>query len=608
MNQINGRQLIFSWASVAALIAMVATGFVAACNETPVQFQSSTGAVQKKIPTSAAKQTKMDILWVVDNSGSMCQEQKVLRDNFDQFIDVIKNTTLDFHIGITTTHAPASDVKAVLETVAEEAKLQSQPQPVPGTDPSCLFDFDNEGKPIAQSYGPLRDALNGALECLADPNMKAQFQWSDAQIECANDRPTIDCADQLNVPDRNNDGTVDRYDLFPQPGEYKQFPKYLKASDYRKQDGTIDADQLKKDFGCMSLVGTQGDGYERGLQAAVKAVSPEWTGGIEGEDGADASKPNHGFIRKDAGFTLVFVTDENDCSAPDGAIPANNDCTADACDFYNSSAIPAGESPLYKVEDLAKSFRDNLEKTKGRQVSDGELLVASIHGNWSRFSEPLPSNEQCRDLGLSGREAKVISCETALGKARSGDRYERFIRQFANYYPNQVSKDDPLNFALQEVGWMCIGNFAPALTAIAEFLVGLDPACVLEDVYPCESDNECPSQLYSGQSGTCTTHPVDGKGKFCDSGIILQLVLTDPSAAQFADITQNPYCLPESIGQLKTDTPSCIVNPSQYTWGKCAGANGLTFNWNEPTTTVGQKLTGYELQLVYNAAISSEAN
>ncbi len=48
---------------------------------------------------------KMDILFVVDNSGSMGQEQTNLADNFPQFIQVLDNydPPLDYRVGITTT-------------------------------------------------------------------------------------------------------------------------------------------------------------------------------------------------------------------------------------------------------------------------------------------------------------------------------------------------------------------------------------------------------------------------------------------------------------------------------------------------------------------------
>jgi hypothetical protein len=52
---------------------------------------------------------KMDILFIVDNSGSMSEEQTNLGQNFPKFIDVLNaymtsgGTPLDYHVGVTTT-------------------------------------------------------------------------------------------------------------------------------------------------------------------------------------------------------------------------------------------------------------------------------------------------------------------------------------------------------------------------------------------------------------------------------------------------------------------------------------------------------------------------
>jgi hypothetical protein len=51
----------------------------------------------------AAKCEKMDVLFVIDNSGSMGQEQTNLIANFPQFISVLNNSGLDYRVAVTTT-------------------------------------------------------------------------------------------------------------------------------------------------------------------------------------------------------------------------------------------------------------------------------------------------------------------------------------------------------------------------------------------------------------------------------------------------------------------------------------------------------------------------
>ncbi len=49
--------------------------------------------------------TKIDILWVIDNSGSMRTSQDALVANFEQFIDGFRDRGFDFQMAVTTTEA-----------------------------------------------------------------------------------------------------------------------------------------------------------------------------------------------------------------------------------------------------------------------------------------------------------------------------------------------------------------------------------------------------------------------------------------------------------------------------------------------------------------------
>lgn len=46
---------------------------------------------------------KVDVLWIVDNSGSMTEEQENLAKNFAQFIDLFTKGKIDYRIAVTTT-------------------------------------------------------------------------------------------------------------------------------------------------------------------------------------------------------------------------------------------------------------------------------------------------------------------------------------------------------------------------------------------------------------------------------------------------------------------------------------------------------------------------
>lgn len=58
---------------------------------------------EQNVFTQGTVNNKLDILWVVDNSGSMQPYQQNLTSNFSSFISNFQNKGFDFHIGVTTT-------------------------------------------------------------------------------------------------------------------------------------------------------------------------------------------------------------------------------------------------------------------------------------------------------------------------------------------------------------------------------------------------------------------------------------------------------------------------------------------------------------------------
>ncbi len=387
---------------------------------------------------------KMDVLFVVDNSFSMCQEQAILRSSVWSFVDMLKDK--DFHLALTTTHAPESD--ATIEPVAREARLQSTPQPVPGNNQGCLRD--------ESGFGPLRESLVVAQRCLADPAQASNYEWTDAQIDCALQSPTkqgqTGCVTSSGLPDRNEDARYDVFDLFPDSSEYKVLPRVFKRADYELASGDVDATRLELDLGCAMTVGTRGDGYEKGLRVAVNAVSPELTGGAVELSDADVSAVNHGLIRKNAKFGLVFISDENDCSHDGGVMELGNACGSNICEYMNSTSVAEEDTALVPTDVLAEQLIENLALTKGEDVSSSDIYVASIVGTEKRFNEPFPT------CGAGTNPEVTPVCASALGEAYSGDRYVRFTERFENHYP-----DSSASF-----GWMCTDSFSPALAAIGE--------------------------------------------------------------------------------------------------------------------------------------------
>lgn len=372
----------------------------------------------------------VDILWVIDNSGSMCRKQAHLRDNFGAFIDSLRDLDLDFHLGVTTTHMETGG-EYPFEPVAQPGHLQSRPQPVPGFDPSCYYNLDASGDLDPEAgVEPVLETIRIAVSCTRDPSQyQALLTPNLNDLRCALDQGRWNCT--FPIPPRE--------DFFPPPGAYREIPRVLKASDYADGAGALDLDRLKADFACMSLVGTRGYGYEKGLLAGVAALSPELN---------EPGGPNDGFLRPDAHTGIIFISDENDCSH-DGNLNERSSCGVAQCTFDENDGVN-----LIPVETLKQSLLDNLSASKGMAISEDQVIMASIHGRYQRYTEPRPAT--C-DQGF----AIPPSCSSELGKAYSGHRYDAFIRQFSTYFPSppQADPNGPLP------GLVC-SDFSDALTGL----------------------------------------------------------------------------------------------------------------------------------------------
>lgn len=539
-------------------------------DRTPGVFVRSLGGAEA--PGEARQQ---DILWVIDNSGTMCEEQQAARREFDRFIEPLITQNIDFQIGVTTTHMPGPDSSHSLEPVARAGHLQSTPQPVPSPFGSCVRDGGDPGVPD-DGFEKVRDALDAAIGCTADPAQWQQLaDMSDTDIACHAD---ASC------------GTLE--ELFPPTDAYRDLPKILRASDYRSASGAIDRVALAEDFACISLVGQRGYPLEKGLGAAVEAVSPQMTGGSV-ESPTDASAPNHGLIRRNAEFGLVFITDENDCTH-DGTLPELTVCASNICAIANNPNLV--DSPLVDPSLLAARLVGSLEATKDRPMTDDEITVASIHGRWNRYgatqdypSGPAPTLEDCED-GQEPPDESLLgrrSCDTSFGTAYSGDRYERFLDQFVKTYPPRPEFDDQ-----HRPGLICRPDaVSNSLTSVGTTISARLGACLEADLLACADQGAgCPTHRFSDAASACTT--VNGSA-VCDSAIEVQLVVPDdPNVVQ--TLLDTEYCVPGSVGA--DDLPTgCVVDPSKYTLAPCNG--GVTFDWVEADAT--DVIDGLEVRVRY---------
>jgi len=446
----------------------------------------------------------VDILFVIDNSGSMGEEQATLAANFEAFIDVLERPEVDasYRIGITTT--------------------------------------DN-GNPWCGGTG----AEAGSLRMTSCRSRPTEFVFDGTMSKDATQEACYDICPEEWSDIEIQPSTIDGDD------EAKPRPWLESLGGKTNLPEGLDAVQA---FQCMGPQGIDGCGFESHLESMWKALRRSQTD----------DDPAHGFIRDGAILSVVHVTDEEDCSfnsdwdsifLPDGdktfwsdpsaASPTSAVCwnAGVACeggDCYSvnldvnggevSADAAADEAvlrPVSRYTDILQALEDDKQRINPSQ----EVLVALIGGVNSdgsvSYADALSDPAFQADFGIGP------GCASGAGKAVPPVRMREFAEAF------QVGGD-------QNMFSICNPDYADALEAIADDLVEqIKPACMPTCV--ADTDPTTPEVL----DPTCTVTqsiPLDD-GRFDES--TLPQCLADGSLPVDADA-----CFQMRTGDARD--PDCI--------------------------------------------------
>ena len=113
---------------------------------------------------------KVDILFVIDNSGSMGTYQTNLSNNISKFVNIFfSGAIIDYHIGVLSTDADVSTWAGATPNPTCCGKLQGTPvfidknTPNAGVDLSARMVLGTSGSATEQSFEPIRLALSEPL-------------------------------------------------------------------------------------------------------------------------------------------------------------------------------------------------------------------------------------------------------------------------------------------------------------------------------------------------------------------------------------------------------------------------------------------------------------
>jgi hypothetical protein len=249
---------------------------------------------------------KVDVLFVIDNSGSMSEEQVKLSKQLPRLVRVLASGDLDgvpnadgqldftpvssLHLGVVSSDLGVNGASGAVSCGASSFKAD---------------DTRTGDKREANQVKPRGDEgrlLSSEAVALAGVNVevdKMPVQAIAPRPECAN----------------------------------------LGVQRFLEFDPTkTSVDEVALKFGCIAELGVNGCGFEQQLESMWRALAPSsdnsFSGGSTGQ-GAPAGY-NNGFLRPDAVLVVIVVSDEEDCSSPDQSREQ----------VYNISATdPSGLSP-----------------------------------------------------------------------------------------------------------------------------------------------------------------------------------------------------------------------------------------------------------------------
>lgn len=108
------------------------------------------------------------------------------------------------------------------------------------------------------------------------------------------------------------------------------YPPVLEFLPADHPDLETDAAQFGADFGCLAQTGTSGCGFEQQLESPLKALTPSTNTAIQffGPTLGHGDRENAGFLRDDSVVAIVLVTDEEDCSVDASKVDVFNQASS----------------------------------------------------------------------------------------------------------------------------------------------------------------------------------------------------------------------------------------------------------------------------------------
>ncbi len=410
---------------------------LAACNHTPVEGLEKSFTLAVEVGTGQEEPVKIDFLWVIDNSTSMCQEQYSLTKSFSTFTDSLgRFFEIDPHVAVATLTADCSPSNASM--VVPRGTFNTTPsREFP---PACFEERRLEcGTQEKPTCGDLDCELYG--NCNTSPTEWVCRDVYQPEICTENPNGSINsacqrtCRDDADCQAFYGDATFECRQPAGQPRGCLRPPLTEGCPDNLPPILTKENLDL---FRCNASVGvTQSNclKYEQQMRSGLLSIDPNGPN----RDQAKA------FLRDDAYLVIIFVTDEEDCSVADGRF-IQDDGDYSRCGLLRTTD---DGGPLTPVAHFVNRF-------KSLKSDPGRVIVAAIAGDSTRATPEERELDRTAYIESKGHP-RTCYISTSICSSVNGvaDYAPRMIELVTSFGPNgvfsNICSDEGIGPALDEV-------------------------------------------------------------------------------------------------------------------------------------------------------------
>lgn len=356
--------------------------------------------------------TKSDILFVIDNSGSMAQEQENLAENLREFINGIVSAQNDFHIGVITTdvdYLPLDECTVACTNGMDCIEAKEVTKILRPGSKYCtkVCNSDSDCPPYDTSRNSITPSVCVEIEGF-EKGRKYCIPENNGRLRSC--KPSQQSCQHYN-------------------GEH---PKVLTS----KIKSAVGDDNFIGIFRDNVKVGINGTGFEKGLSAIRMALDRDWRDPLTGKSLIETE--NAGFLRPDAKLTIIVLTDEEDCSYipydptfnednNDRCYPNPNTCHPDCQPMQPENGSCAfGATPTVAMEDSDYAIKG--ESYCMKECSDANTDCATY-----RWAHP-----QCGKVPGFDQSRNYCFCDFNEGISNPISRYDSLIptREFSDFLKN----------------------------------------------------------------------------------------------------------------------------------------------------------------------------